>query len=262
MKTLTALVTGAGQGIGRGIALKLAEAGYNLVLNDIIVDPNEHQRGLMEVCDQVNKLGLQCVPVRGDIARNEDHRTILKTALDIFGRIDLLVNNAGVAPRQRHDLLNTSKESYDRVMGINARGPYFFTQRVAKQMIAQVEADRTTKPMIIFITSISADFSSPSRGEYCVSKSALSMIARLYAHRLAEFGINVYELRPGIIATEMTSTVKEKYDQLIAEGLVPQARWGTPDDVGRAVVGLAGGFLAYSTGAIIEIGGGIGIPRL
>jgi NAD(P)-dependent dehydrogenase (short-subunit alcohol dehydrogenase family) len=187
---------------------------------------------------------------------------LITVAVAEFGGIDLLVNNAGVAPKVRLDLLDTSEESYDRLMSINARGPFFLTQAVAQQMILQRETGRTTTPMIIFSTSISAEVSSPSRPEYCISKSALSMTARLFADRLAEFGICVYEIRPGIIATDMTSVVKEKYDRLIAEGLIPQGRWGTPEDIGRAVVGLAKGYFAYSTGAIVEIGGGMGIPRL
>jgi len=262
MSAPTALITGAGQGIGRGIALQLASAGYDIIANDIVADPTNTETGLYEVKQQVENAGRRCLPVQADIANREDHQRLIAAALSAFGGIDLLVNNAGVAPKVRMDLLETSEESYDRLMSINARGPFFLTQAVARQMIAQVEAGRVPAPMIIFSTSISAEVSSPSRAEYCISKSAQSMAARLFAHRLAEFGICVYELRPGIIATEMTRVVQDKYDRLIADGLVPQARWGTPDDIGQAVVGLALGYFRYSTGAVIEIGGGMGIPRL
>ena len=261
MENPVALITGAGQGIGRGIALALAEAGYDIVANDIVADAANTGKGLYEVQARVEEFGRRCLPVQADISQTADHARLLATTLEEFGAVDLLVNNAGVAPKQRLDILEATEESYDRVMSINARGPYFLTQLIARQMISQVEAGRTPG-MIIFSTSISAEVSSPSRGDYCLSKSALSMAARLYAHRLAEYGICVYEVRPGIIATDMTSVVKEKYDKLIAEGLIPQNRWGFPEDIGKAVVGLAKGYFAYSTGAVIEIGGGMGIPRL
>lgn len=258
----SALITGAGQGIGRGIALCLAAAGYDIIANDIVADPSNTDKGLYEVQLRVEELGQRCIPVQADVSQAAGHTKLIETAVAEFGGIDLLVNNAGVAPRVRMDLLETTEESYDRLQNINARGPFFLTQAVARLMVQQVEAGCAHKPMIIFSTSISAEVSSPSRAEYCLSKAAESMAARLFAHRLAEYDIPVYEIRPGIIATDMTSVVKEKYDKLIAEGLVPQARWGTPDDIGKAVVGLAKGYFAYSTGAIIEIGGGMGIPRL
>jgi 3-oxoacyl-[acyl-carrier protein] reductase len=258
-----ALVTGAGQGIGRGIALCLAAAGYDIIANDLFADPSNLEKGVYEVQQRVEELGHQCLPVQGDVSNRDDHRKIVAAALERFGGIDVLVNNAGVAQKVRADALEMSEESYDRLMTINARGPIFLTQEVAKQMLKQVEAgDRPQKPVIVFNTSISAEVSSTARMEYCISKAALSMAARVFAHRLADADICVFEVRPGIIFTDMTSVVKEKYDKLIAEGLVPQARWGLPDDIGRAVVGLAKGYFAYSTGQIIEIGGGMGIPRL
>ena len=255
-----AFTTGAGQGIGRGIALKLAEAGYDIVANDIVADPANTAKGLYEVKARVEALGRACLPVRGDISNLADHDLLIAAAVERFGRIDVLVNNAGVAPKVRADILETSPESYDRLMTINLRGPFFLTQKVARQMIRQGPAARP--PVIVFITSISAYVSSTARPEYCISKAGLSMAAMLYADRLAREGICVYEIRPGIIATDMTSVVKEKYDKLIAEGLLPQARWGTPQDVGKAVVALAGGALAYSTGQVIEVGGGFGLRRL
>jgi len=260
--TPVAFVTGAGQGIGRGIAIELAKAGYDIVANDIFADPANSTKGVYEVQARVQELGRRCLPLQGDISSLADHGRMVQAAVDALGGIDVLVNNAGVAPKVRADVLEMTAESYDRLMTINARGPIFLTQAVVKQMMAQLKAGRATKPSITFITSISAEVSSTGRCEYCVSKSALHMAARVFAHRLGGEGINVYEVRPGVIATDMTSVVKEKYDKLIAEGLIPQNRWGTPEDVGRTVVGLSLGYLGYSTGAIIEVGGGMGIPRL
>jgi len=179
-----------------------------------------------------------------------------------FGRIDVLVNNAGVAPLKRADILETGPESYDRLMAINARGPFFLTQNAARRMAAQKRAASGRRPAIVFITSISAAWSSVARPEYCVSKAALSMTATLFADALAGRGIDVFEVRPGIIATDMTAAVKAKYDKLIAGGLIPQGRWGTPEDVGRAVAALVRGDFGYSTGAVVEVSGGMGIRRL
>ena len=179
-----------------------------------------------------------------------------------FGRIDLLVNNAGVAPKQRLDILEATEESYDRVLSINLRGPYFLTQLVANRMIALKQAGKAQTPRILFITSISAYTSSPSRGEYCVSKAGLAMAAKLYADRLGEYGIPVLAISPGIIETPMTSAVKAKYDKLIAEGLLINKRWGQPEDIAAAVSAFARGDLDYSTGECIEVGGGFGVRRL
>ncbi len=258
-----ALITGAGQGIGRGIALCLAEAGYDIIANDIFADPTNTEKGLYELKLRVEELGRKYLPLVGDISNLDDHQRMVDEAVAAFGGIDVLVNNAGVAPKVRMDVLETTPESYDRLQAINCRGPIFLTQKVAVQMIKQVKmAKRPQAPVIVFSTSISAAVSSTPRMEYCVSKAAESMGARVFADRLAPEGITVFELRPGLILTDMTSVVKEKYDKLIAEGLIPQHRWGYPEDIGKAVVGLAKGYFAYSTGAIIEIGGGMGIPRL
>jgi NAD(P)-dependent dehydrogenase (short-subunit alcohol dehydrogenase family) len=257
-----ALVTGAGQGIGRGICLGLADEGFNILGVDILADPENRDKGLFEVKQKVEGLNREFMPVQADVASLEDHQKILDSALDRFRRIDVLVNNAGVAPEKRTDILETTPESYDRVLSINTRGAFFLTQRIAKHMIRQVEEDAESKPCIIFISSISAYVSSPTRPEYCVSKAALSMSARMYADRLAEHAINVYEVRPGIIQTDMTAPVKDKYDKLIAEGLIPQKRWGNPEDVAKAVVSLARGDFAYSTGVVVEVSGGMNIQRL
>lgn len=262
MGKATAFITGAGRGIGRGIALELAAHGYDIVAAATTADPANAEKGVYEVKARVEELGQRCFPVAGDIANLDDHARMIDEALGAFGSIDILVNNAGVGPLKRLDILDTPPESYDRVMGINLRGPFFFTQSVARHMIEQVRIGTKHTPMIVFITSISAETASPNRAEYCVSKAGLSMTAQNFAVRLAEYGINVYEIRPGIIATDMTAGVKEKYDKLIGEGILLQKRWGAPEDIGKAVVALAEGSFAYATGAVIEIGGGFGVRRL
>lgn len=262
MGKATAFVTGASRGIGRGIAIELARHGYDIVGAATGADPKIREKGLYEVADRVEELGCDFLPVTGDIANREDHARWVDEALEAFGSIDVLVNNAGVAPLERLDILDTTEESFDRLVGINLRGPFFFTQDVAVQMIEQVEDGSDFTPCIVFITSISSDTASPNRAEYCISKAGLSMAAQNFAVRLAEYGINVYDLRPGIIASDMTTAVKAKYDKLIAEGLLLQERWGTPDDVGRAVAALAEGYFPYSTGSVIEIGGGFSVKRL
>lgn len=257
-----ALITGAGQGIGRGIALELARSGFDVAGNDMVFSPEDKESGLFEVKERVEESGAFFLPVQGDISLLDDHAKILRAALGRFGRVDVLVNNAGVAPEKRMDILETTPESYDRVLAVNTRGTFFLTQRVALQMIKQVRHNPASKPYIIFISSISAEVSSPSRAEYCISKAALSQAARVFADRLVEYGINVYEVRPGIIRTSMTEPVREKYDRLIAQGLVPQKRWGFPEDVGKAVAALATGAFGYSTGIVIELSGGMNIRHL
>jgi 3-oxoacyl-[acyl-carrier protein] reductase len=257
-----ALITGAGRGIGRGIALELANSGFDIAGLDIVFEPENKKVGLFEVKELASALDTEFFPLQGDISDLTAHEKILGEVSGRFGRLDLLINNAGVAPLVRLDILETTPESFDRVFGTNARGAFFFTQKAAKQMIQQVKKSPDPKPAIIFITSISAAVSSPSRAEYCISKAALSMAATLFSDRLVEFGINVYEIRPGIVETDMTAPVREKYDKLIAEGLVPQKRWGFPEDVGKAVVALAKGYFPFSTGLVLEVSGGMNIRRL
>jgi NAD(P)-dependent dehydrogenase (short-subunit alcohol dehydrogenase family) len=259
-----AFVTGASRGIGRGIALALARDGFDIVGNATAFDPDRRDMGLAEVKERVEAAGAAFAPAPGNVADLAGHPALLATALDRFGRVDVLVNNAGVAPEVRRDLLETTPESYDRVLGINTRGPFFLSQRFARYFRDRVaaEAESDPAPSIIFVTSISAEVSSPSRAEYCLSKAALSQAARIFADRLATEGVRVFEVRPGLIRTDMTAAVTEKYEKLIHEGLVPQGRWGTPEDVGRAVSALARGEFAYSTGQVVTVGGGMQIQRL
>lgn len=258
-----ALVTGGSRGIGRGIVLELARSGMDVAIVSVSADPAITDRGAYKVKAEVEDLGRRAVVIKADVAAEDDWQRILDETLDAFGAIDLLVNNAGVSLRERFDILETTTESYDRVTGINLRGPFFLTQLVARQMIAQVEAGRPGLAAIVFVSSISAYASTINRAEYCISKAGLSMTNALYAHRLAEHGIGVYEIRPGIIATDMTAGVKDKYDKLILEGdLLPQKRWGQPEDVARAVAAIVRGDLAYSTGQVINVDGGFHLRRL
>lgn len=261
-KRPVALVTGAGQGIGRGISLELARQGFDLAGLDVRFDPKDRKKGLFEVKPRVARLGRRFLPVSCDIAEIAGHDGALAAVLAEYGRIDVLVNNAGVAPEKRRDILETTPSSFDRVMGVNARGTFFLTQNVARRMAARTAGEDAVPPSIIFITSISSVTSSTARAEYCVSKAALSMAAALFAHALAPCGISVFEVRPGIIATDMTAPVKARYDRLIAGGLVPQGRWGLPEDVGRAVAALARGDFGFSTGAVVEVSGGMNLRRL
>ncbi len=257
-----ALVTGAGQGIGRGIALHLATDGYTVVINDVVADPDNREQGAYEVKGTIEAMGSTAEVFKADIASAEERAAMVDFIATTFGRLDLLVNNAGVAPKQRKDVLEATEESFDRLMAINLKGPYFLTQLVANRMIAYKQAGVVPQPRICFITSISAYTSSPSRGEYCVSKAGLAMGATLFADRLGEFDIPVLQIAPGIIATPMTSVVTAKYDKLIAEGLLVTKRWGQPEDVAKVVSAFAAGLLDYSTGNVIEVGGGFGMKRL
>jgi NAD(P)-dependent dehydrogenase (short-subunit alcohol dehydrogenase family) len=246
-----ALVTGSGRGIGRGIALALAPLGYTIVVNATTTERGQETVRLIE------EAGGGAWSQGADVSKADDRRALVEAILEREGRIDLLVNNAGVAPTIRADLLEADEESYDRVMGINLKGPYFLTQRVANAMIGLLKSDLANyQPRIVNISSISVYAASPSRGDYCLSKAGIAMMTKLYATRLAEEGIGVYEVRPGIIETDMTSAVKEKYDKLIGEGLTPIRRWGTPEDIGKAVATVARGDLPFSTGEVINVDGG------
>ena len=253
-----ALVTGGSRGIGRGIALALADVGYDVVISHF--DPDDV--AAEETKKAVEALGRKVRPIRGDVSSARDRTVLLEIIRAEFHRLDLLVNNAGVAPLKRTDILEATEESFDRVVGINLKGPYFLTQAVAKWMIEQRSADRDRLLGIVNISSVSAYTSSTARGDYCVSKAGVSMMTKLYADRMAEFDINVYEIQPGIIATEMTAPVKDRYDKLIAEGVTPIKRWGTPADVGKAVAAIAQGMFPFSTGQVFAVDGGFHIRRL
>ncbi len=258
MSNPTALVTGGSRGIGRGIAIALAKAGYDIAINHF--DPDSSAANA--TVDEIVSLGRKCKQWKGDISSAKARAELLENIKNQFGGLNILVNNAGVAPTKREDILEASEESFDRLISINLKGPYFLTQAAAKIMIEQRNSQPDALFAIINISSISAYTSSTSRGEYCISKAGISMATLLWADRLAEYGINVYEIRPGIIATDMTSAVKDKYDKLIEEGLLPIKRWGTPDDIGRAVAAIAKGDFPYSTGQVFDLDGGFHIRRL
>lgn len=252
------LVTGAGRGIGRGIAIELAKLGHAVVVNYA-----GNTRAAEECLSLVRQAGGDGITVRADVAVDEGRDQLLRQTIEAYGRVDVLVNNAGVAPDVRADLLEAGTESFDRMINVNLRGPYFLTQAVSRQMIAQVDAKASPfQPQIITISSVSAYTASVNRGDYCVAKAGLSMMTKLFAARLAEFGINVYEVRPGVIRTDMTGGVTEKYDRLIAEGAWPIRRWGEPSDIGRAVAAIARGDLPYSTGEVINVDGGFHLRTL
>lgn len=257
METKVALVTGGGRGIGRGIVLALAKAGWQVAFS-YLGNTSAAQIALAEI----QALGAAGLAVQADIGATEDRAALVGEVLEQFGGIDLLVNNAGMAPRQRVDLLEMGEASYDEVLSTNLKGPFFLTQQVARIMIEQQRAEPDKMPVIVNISSISADTSSTNRGEYCISKAGMGMMTQLFADRLAAEGIRVYEIRPGIIETDMTAAVKAKYDQKIAEGLFPIRRWGQPEDVAQAVLALASGILPYSTGEVIHVDGGFHIRRL
>lgn len=252
-----ALVTGGTRGIGLGIARALAGGGFDLALCGLR-DEAEVAAPLAEL----RGFGAAVHYVRADVGERADRLRLVSEVRERIGRLHVLVNNAGVAPRVRADLLEAEEDSFERLLRINLQGPYFLTQAVARWMLEQRQADAAWAGAVVFVTSTSATVASTSRGEYCVSKAGLAMAARLWAARLAEAGVPVYEVRPGIIRTDMTAVVAEKYDRLIGEGLVPQGRWGTPEDVGRVVASLARGDAPYSTGAMIAVDGGFTIPRL
>lgn len=249
-----ALVTGGSRGIGLGVAMALAKDGFAIAING--------RRDRNDVAAVWTQLGPKALYCKGDISNPADRTRMLKEIEDTFGRLDCLVNNAGVAPEQRADILQATEQSFDSLISINLKGPYFLTQAAANWMIRQRNADAAFRGCIVNVSSVSATVASVNRGDYCISKAGIAMATRLWAARLAEFGIDVYEVRPGVVATDMTSGVKEKYDALIANGLTLEKRWGTPADVGRAVAALARGDVPYATGQVLNIDGGMTLQRL
>jgi NAD(P)-dependent dehydrogenase (short-subunit alcohol dehydrogenase family) len=253
-----AVITGASRGIGRAVAIALAVEGFDIAAIARSVD----SEGMEILGQEVEKHGGQFFPVGLDISCTKCQKEVVSNILERYGRIDFLVNNAGVAPLQRSDLLEMSEESYDRVMNINLKGPIFFAQKIAKEMIWMKDQIAPYRPVIIFVTSVSSVLSSVNRTEYCVSKAGLSMATTVFADRLAKEGILVCEVRPGIVQTDMTIKVKDKYNKMINEGFVPQKRWGVPDDIGKAVASIARGDWDFSTGMVFEISGGLNIHKL
>lgn len=251
-----AVVTGATRGIGLGIALKLAERGFTVVMTG--------RRAGVDVAgalDAVRQFAPESIYVQADGASPGDRKRLLENVEARFGRLDVLVNNAGIAPKVRADILEASEESFDELIATNLKGPYFLTQAVARWMIRQQKEDDGRRA-IINISSVSATVASVNRGDYCISKAGIAMATKLWAVRLAEHGIGVYEVQPGIIATDMTSAVQAKYDAMIEDGLLLEKRWGTPTDVGSAVAVLATGELPYATGAVLVLDGGLTLARL
>ncbi len=252
-----ALVTGGASGIGLGVALKLAEAGFTLAISG--------RRALEQVqsaLDSIRRHSSASIYIQSDVSLPADRRNLLQTIEKSLGRLDILVNNAGIAPRARADILEAQEDSFDELISTNLKGPYFLAQAAAAWMIRQQAADPATHRAIVNISSVSATVASVDRGDYCISKAGIAMATRLWAVRLAKYGIGVYEVRPGMIATDMTKGVRAKYDALIEADLLLEKRWGTPLDVGRAVTVLATGELTYATGAVLVLDGGLTLNRL
>lgn len=251
-----ALVTGGSRGIGLGVAKALAAEGIALAINGV-----RDEAEVSSLAD-LRKLGVEVLYCQGDIGQTADRARIVGQIKAHYGQLNYLVNNAGVAPKVRADILEATEESFERLIKINLQGPYFLTQAVANWMIAQKQADPAWTGCIVNVSSISAAVASPSRGEYCISKAGVAMASLLWAVRLGEFGIPVYEVRPGVIKTDMTEVVSEKYDKLIADGLCVEKRWGYPEDIGKVVACMARGDLPYATGQIVTVDGGLMLHRL
>ncbi len=254
------LVTGASRGIGRGIAVALAAAGHSVAVN--CAGNLKAAEETVSICESVKQFDEQKFLIyKADISVKEDRSRMLKDAVNDFGEIHSLVNNAGIAPKNRTDLLQMSEDSLDDLLSVNLKGGFFLTQELSNIWLKQ-EPESSENRSIIFITSISAETVSLNRGDYCIAKAGLSMTVKLFARRLAEENISVFEVRPGIIMTDMTAGIKDKYEELINHGLVPQRRWGTPEDIGKAVNALVSDNFIYSTGSVINVDGGLHVPEL
>ena len=252
-----ALITGGSRGIGLGIAHALVKEGYRVAINGV--------RPIQQVVETLNDLKAddgEVVYCQGDIGNPDERIKIVEEIKNQWGDLHVLVNNAGIAPKERKDILEADEKSYDRLMNVNLKGPYFLTQQVANWMIKQKIKNPKNPFTIINISSVSATTASVNRGDYCISKAGISMATKLWAARLGEFDIPVYEVQPGVIRTDMTAGVIEKYDKLIAEGLTIQKRWGNPEDLGKTVVALASGMIPYATGQVIKTDGGMTIQTL
>jgi NAD(P)-dependent dehydrogenase (short-subunit alcohol dehydrogenase family) len=257
VKERVALVTGSTRGIGKAIAIRLAQEGYAVAMNS-----RQTEDAVRESIEEVRTFGQPVLYLQGDIAQPGDRQAMVETLMQEFGRIDLLVNNAGVGPKVRLDILETTEESMNYVLGVNVLGTFFLSQAVAKIMLEAKSEQPELLPLIINISSMSAYTSSLNRGEYCISKAGVSMITQLFAARLADDGIRVYEIRPGIIETELTAKVRDRYEPLIKGGITPIKRWGQPEDIAQAVVTLSSGGLLFSTGDVLNVDGGFHLRRL
>lgn len=252
-----AFITGGSRGIGLGIATRLAEAGFNIAINGV-----READAVSEVIAELKNYGGEVIYLQGDIASKEARTRMVDVLKAHFGALHVLVNNAGIAPKERKDILEATEESFIHLLTTNLQGPYFLTQAVANWMVAQQTDSPEFKGCIVNVSSISATVASVNRGEYCVAKAGLSMATQVFAVRLGEYNIPVYEVRPGVIKTDMTAGVTDKYDKLISEGLTVQKRWGEAGDVGKAVAALALGYFPYSTGQVIMVDGGLTLSRL
>lgn len=253
----TALITGGTRGIGLGIATELAKAGFNLALNGM-----REEAKVESVLEDLRIYGARVAYFQGDISLKEDRQRLVNAVFKQFDRVNVLVNNAGIAPPERRDILEATEESFEKVLNVNLQGPYFLTQMLANKMIDTKIQLPEEFYCIINVSSVSATFASVNRGEYCISKAGIAMATKLWATRLGEFDIPVYEIQPGVIRSDMTSGVKEKYDQLFKNGLAIQQRWGMPEDVGKVAAAMATGSLPYSSGQVVKVDGGMTIPRL
>ena len=252
-----ALVTGGSRGIGLGIATELAKAGFNLAINGV-----RNEADVTPVLQELQQFGTEVIYLQGDVSSKEDRQKIIDETVSRFGQLNVLVNNAGIAPKERKDILEASEESFEYVLNVNLQGPYFLTQLVANQMISQKKLNPEKFCCIINVSSVSATVASVNRGEYCISKAGIAMATKLWAARLGEYGIPVYEIQPGVIRTDMTSGVVEKYDRLFEQGMAIQKRWGTPEDIGKVAAAMASGAMPYSTGQVVLVDGGMTVQRL
>jgi NAD(P)-dependent dehydrogenase (short-subunit alcohol dehydrogenase family) len=253
----TALITGGSRGIGLGIAIELAKAGFNLAINGV-----REQKAVQPVLDGLKMFGARVIYAQGNIADKTDRQQIFDSVISEFGALNVLVNNAGIAPRERKDILEATEDIFDEVITTNLKGPYFLTQLFANHMVQQKKENPDFWGCIINVSSVSASVASVNRGEYCISKAGIAMATKLWAARLGDYGIPVYEIQPGVIKTDMTAGVTEKYDRLFEQGLSIQQRWGTPEDVGKVAAAMATGMLPYSTGQVVLVDGGMTVQRL
>jgi NAD(P)-dependent dehydrogenase (short-subunit alcohol dehydrogenase family) len=252
-----ALITGGSRGIGFGIAVELAKARFNLVINGV-----RKQEAVQPILDGLKMFGVKVTYAQGDISKKEDRERIFQTVISEFGHLNVLVNNAGIAPRERLDILEATEDIFDEVLETNLKGPYFLTQRFANHMVEMKKKDNNFQACIINVSSVSATVASVNRGEYCISKAGIAMATKLWAVRMGEFDIPVYEIQPGVIKTDMTAAVTEKYDKLFEQGISLQKRWGTPEDVGKVAAAMATGMMPYSTGQVVVVDGGMTVQRL